>query len=218
MWIRPSFSDARYKDRDSAAEAVDAADKLAKMAKHPGKMSAKDISEFNQYLEKYHNDLLFSERFAKGLGGKGTLQFWTDMVNAHAGARGSELESLEKLQTNLSLTLATASFSDSDGMKAWKTDLLKEMNTSFRSESKDPFQSPVGALGSQVLSSLMRKGAFDPEFRDDSRSHRCRPAQGAGWTMSMGSRVWGLVLVRMSVRVQLTYGLRASVQSWMVWA
>ncbi|MGW2745713.1 hypothetical protein [Streptomyces sp. NPDC001450] len=174
------FSDARYKDRDSAAEAVDAADKLAKMAKHPDQMSAKDIAEFNRYLEKYHNDPLFSERFAKGLSGKGTLQFWTDMVNTHAGARGTELESLEKLQTNLSLTLATASFSDSDDMKAWKTDLLKEMNTSFRSESKDPFQSPVGALGSQVLSSLMRQGEFDTEFLDDYRTKLFKQDKGAG--------------------------------------
>ncbi len=64
------------------------------------------------------------------------------MVNAHAGARGTD-ESLKNLQTNLSMTLATASFSDSDDMRAWKTDLLKETNTSFLSDSKTPFQNPV---------------------------------------------------------------------------
>jgi hypothetical protein len=174
------FSDAHYTDRDSAAKAVETADSLAKMAKHPDKMSAKDIAEFNRYLEKYHNDPLFSERFAKGLGGKGTLQFWTDMVNTHAGARGAELESLKDLQTNLSLTLATASFSDSDGMKAWKADVVKEMNTSFLSESKTPFQNPVGALGSQVLSSLMRQGEFDTEFLDDYRTKLFKQDKGAG--------------------------------------
>ncbi|WP_225101294.1 hypothetical protein [Streptomyces sp. CoH27] len=173
------FSDAHYKDRDTAADAVEAADKLAKMAKHPDKMSAKDIAEFNRYLEKYHNDPLFSERFAEGLGGKGTLQFWTDMVNAHAGARGSELKSMEELQQNLSLTLATASFSDSDNMRAWKTDVLKEMNTSFHSESKVPWQNPVGALGSQVLSSLMRQGEFDTEFLDDYRTRLFQQDKGA---------------------------------------
>ncbi|MFF2126345.1 hypothetical protein ACFVW1_13220 [Streptomyces olivochromogenes] len=174
------FSDGHYSDRDSAADAIEAADKLTKMAKHPDKMSSKDIAEFNQYLEKYHNDPLFSERFAKGLGGKGTLQFWTDMVNTHAGARGTELESLKNLQTNLSMTLATASFSDSDDMRAWKTDLLKETNTSFLSDSKTPFQNPVGALGSQVLSSLMRQGEFDTEFLDDYRTKLFKQDKGAG--------------------------------------
>ncbi|MFF7977125.1 hypothetical protein [Streptomyces sp. NPDC007905] len=43
------FSDAHYKDRDTAADAVEAAAKLAKMAKHPDKMSAKDIAEFGTW-------------------------------------------------------------------------------------------------------------------------------------------------------------------------
>ncbi|WP_225840070.1 hypothetical protein [Streptomyces sp. NK08204] len=174
------FSDAHYKDRDSAADAVEAADKLAKMAKHPDQMSLDDIAEFNRYLEKYHDDPLFAERFARGLGAKGTLQFWTDMVNSHAGARGTELERMKELQTNLSLTLATASFSDSDAMEAWKTDLLKEMNTRFLSDSKELFQNPVGALGSQVLSSLMRQGEFDTEFLDDYRAKLFKQDKGAG--------------------------------------
>lgn len=178
--VEYGFSDAHYKDRDTAADAVEAADRLAKMAKHPDKMSARDIAEFNGYLEKFHNDPLFSEQFAKGLGGKGTLRFWTDMVNAHAGARGSELDSMEAMQRNLSMTLATASFSDSDDMKAWKAGLLKEMNTSFLSESRTPFQNPVGALGSQVLSSLMRQGQFDTEFLDEYRTKLFKQDKGAG--------------------------------------
>ncbi|MFE0389439.1 hypothetical protein ACFW1F_36055 [Streptomyces bungoensis] len=109
-----------------------------------------------------------------------TLQFWTDIVNAHAGARGSELDSMEDMQRNLSMTLATASFSDSDDMKAWKSGLLREMNTSFLSESKTPFQNPVGALGSQVLSSLMRQGKFDTEFLDDYRTRLFKQDKGAG--------------------------------------
>ncbi|MGW0885141.1 hypothetical protein [Streptomyces sp. NPDC002671] len=175
------FSDAHYKDRDSAAEALEAADKLAKMAKHPDRMSLNDIAEFNRYLEKYHDDPLFAERFARGLGAKGTLQFWTDMVNSHAGARGTELERMEELQRNLSLTLATASFSDSDGMAAWKRDLLKETNTRFLSDSKELYQNPVGALGSQVLSSLMRQGEFDTEFLDEYRAKLFKQDKGAGY-------------------------------------
>ncbi|MGY9069716.1 hypothetical protein [Streptomyces sp. CAS3] len=174
------FSDVHYEDRDTAADAVEAADKLAKMAKHPDKMSLADIAEFNRYLEKYHDDSLFSERLAEGIGGKGTLQFWTDMVNAHAGARGSELKQMETLQRNLGMTLATASFSDSDGMQAWKENILKETNTSFHSRSGPQYFSPVGALGSQVLSSLMHQGEFDTEFLDDYRTKLFKQDVGAG--------------------------------------
>ncbi|MFF7977126.1 hypothetical protein [Streptomyces sp. NPDC007905] len=78
---------------------------------------------------------------------------------------------MTELQKNLSMTLATASCSDSDGMKAWKSDLLREMNTSFHSDSKFPSQqNPIGALGSQVISNLMRQGEFDTEFLDDYRT------------------------------------------------
>ncbi|MFR9788689.1 hypothetical protein ACL07V_08425 [Streptomyces sp. MB22_4] len=171
------FSDAHYKDRDTAAHAVETADRLATMAKHPDKMSLADIAEFNRCLEKYHDDPLFSERLVEGLGGKGTLQFWADMENAHAGARGSELKQMETLQRNLSLTLATASFSDSDKMQAWKRDVLKESNTSFHSHAGDQ---PVGALGSQVLSSLMHQGEFDTEFLDDYRTKLFKQDRGAG--------------------------------------
>ncbi|MFI6626946.1 hypothetical protein [Streptomyces sp. NPDC050528] len=174
------FSDAAYADRDSATKAVEAADKLAKMAKDPKKMSLDDITEFNLYLENYHNDALFSEQFAKRLGAKGTLQFWADMAELHAGARGTELARMETLQKNLGLTLATASFSDSDDMQNWKKDVLKERNTNFVTDPSNPMKSPVGALGSQVLSSLMRQGHFDTKFLDDYRSELFKADKGAG--------------------------------------
>ena len=108
------FADASYANRDEAAE------KLAKMAKNPADMTLDDIADFNRTMEKYNGDALFAEQFATRLGPKGTLQFWTEMTYAHAGARGSELETMKSLQKNLSLTLATASFSDSDAMQDWK--------------------------------------------------------------------------------------------------
>ncbi|MFD9323017.1 hypothetical protein ACFWDQ_36110 [Streptomyces sp. NPDC060053] len=160
------FADASYANRDEAAKAVAAAEKLAKMAKNPADMSLDDIKDFNRTMETYSGDSLFAEQFATRLGAKGTLQFWTEMTSAHAGARGSELETMKSLQNNLSLTLATASFSDSDAMQDWKKDLIAERNTNFR--AADSF-SPIGALGSQVISSLMREGQYDTEFLDDYR-------------------------------------------------
>lgn len=160
------FADASYSDRDEAAKAVAAAEKLAKMAKNPADMSLDDIKDFNRTMETYSGDSLFAEQFATRLGAKGTLQFWTEMTSAHAGARGSELETMKSLQNNLSLTLATASFSDSDAMQHWKKDLVGERNTNFRATNSF---SPIGALGSQVISSLMREGQYDTEFLDDYR-------------------------------------------------
>ncbi|MBY8845634.1 hypothetical protein [Streptomyces sp. SP2-10] len=173
------FADASYADRDEAAKAVAAAEKLAKTAKKPADMSLDDIKAFNSAMAKYHDDPLFAEQFAKGLGAKGTLQFWTEMSFSHAGARGSELDAMKDLQTNLGLTLATASFSDSDGMRAWKKDLLAETNTNFL---PDKAFSPVGALGYQVISSLMRKGQYDTEFLDDYRQKLFKADKGAGDT------------------------------------
>ncbi|MFD7939917.1 hypothetical protein ACFV4T_36280 [Streptomyces sp. NPDC059755] len=171
------FADASYSDRDSAAKAVAAAEKLAKMAKNPADMSLDDIKNFNRTMETYSGDSLFAEQFATRLGAKGTLQFWTEMTSAHAGARGSELETLKSLQNNVSLTLATASFSDSEAMQDWKKNLIAERNTNFR--ATDSF-SPIGALGSQVISSLMREGQYDTEFLDDYRKTLFKADKGAG--------------------------------------
>ncbi|MFE8987584.1 hypothetical protein ACFYMI_07080 [Streptomyces collinus] len=171
------FSDASYSDRDSAAKAVAAAEKLAAMAKKPSDMSLADIANFNRTMEKYKADPLFAEQFAKGLGAKGTLQFWTEMTSAHAGARGSELETMKSLQQNLGLTLATASFSDSDAMQHWKKDLVAERNTNFVAANSP---NPVGALGSQVISSLTRKGVYDTEFLDAYREKLFKADKGAG--------------------------------------
>ncbi|MFF8973217.1 hypothetical protein [Streptomyces sp. NPDC014995] len=171
------FADASYADRDSAAEAVAAAEKLAKIAKNPSDMTLDEIADFNRTMEKYNGDPLFAEQFATRLGPKGTLQFWTEMTHAHAGARDSELETMKSLQENLGLTLATASFSDSDAMRDWKKDLISERNTNFRAADST---NPAGALGSQVISSLMRQGQYDTEFLDDYRSKLFKADKGAG--------------------------------------
>ncbi|MFJ1745992.1 hypothetical protein ACIOJD_07065 [Streptomyces sp. NPDC088116] len=161
------FADIKYKDRDSAAEALQKADTLAKLAKRdPNDLSAKELSQFNSTLHKYRHDSLFAERFATNMEAKGTLQFWTGMADAHAGARGNELKELKDLQKNLSMTLATATFSDSPEMREWKQGIINEGNTSFRSDSSIPSK-PIGALGFQVMSSLMSQGKYDTEFLND---------------------------------------------------
>jgi hypothetical protein len=62
-------------------------------------------------------------------------------------------------------------------MQGWKKNLLAETNTNFR-----PAQSPnpIGALGYQVISSLMHQGQYDTEFLDDYRKKLFKADKGAG--------------------------------------
>ncbi|MFJ9034180.1 hypothetical protein ACIRQP_38125 [Streptomyces sp. NPDC102274] len=158
------FGDAKYRDRDSAAEALKQADEMLKIArKDPKDLSSEELERFNRTLGKYRNDTLFAEKFATELGAKETLAYWNNTADAHAGARGAELNELKDLQKNLSMTLATATHSDSSAMKEWKQDIINESNTSFKADASNPTK-PVGALGFQVMSSLMSHGKYDTEF------------------------------------------------------
>ncbi|MCQ4210991.1 hypothetical protein [Streptomyces longispororuber] len=154
------FSDASYKDRDDAAAALKEAEDLAKLAKKdPEDLTAKDFDRINAGLQKYKNDELFSERFATALGPKKTLEFWTGVTNPYENrdlylARKDQLDDLQK---NLSLTLASASQSDSAAMADWKRTMI---------DSGDKRLGPNGSgpMGFQVMSNLMRAGNYDDTF------------------------------------------------------
>ncbi|MFJ4872492.1 hypothetical protein [Streptomyces sp. NPDC088757] len=160
------FSGVSYEDRDSAAEAMRRADDLAKLAKDPEKMSDAELREFNDTLAKYKDDQLFSARFATRLGAEGTLQFWTEMSDLHMGARDGDLKRMEEFQKNLSMTLATATLSDTDAMQSWKKEFVDQSNKNFVSDAVNVPGRTVGAYGYQVISSLMHHGKYDAEFLD----------------------------------------------------
>ncbi|MEV4880454.1 hypothetical protein [Streptomyces cyaneofuscatus] len=154
------FSDAGYKDRDSAAEAVQAAEDLAKIAvKNPKDITPADIDKINSGLEKYKNDPLFAERFATQLGPQKTLEFWQGIndpaVNPTVGRE--RLDKLDDLQRNLGLTLATATQSDSADMTSWKGNMIKLGDQPIGRDGGGP-------MGFQVMSNLMRTGDYDDQF------------------------------------------------------
>ena len=159
------FSGVKHADRDSAADALQKADAMAMLAKDAKKMSPQELAEFQRTMAKYKDDELFAAQFAAKLGGKETLQFWNDLAEIHAGAKGEELKQLQSIQKDLSMTLATATLSDADGMQEWKKKVLDEATTAFRSNPSDPLR-PNGAMGYQVMSSLMHHGKYDAEFLD----------------------------------------------------
>ncbi|MCC8480833.1 hypothetical protein ACH4TM_00925 [Streptomyces parvus] len=156
-----------YKDRDAAADAMKAADEMAKIVKDPERRTGADLAKLNDRLKRYGQDPLFSERFALAAGPKETLQFWAEVTDRYAGVKGNQLHELQDLQKSLSLTLAAATYSDSAPMKEWKSDLINEGTSNFRADPANPIKGPIGALGFQVISSLMGQGKYDSEFLED---------------------------------------------------
>ncbi|MFF3313210.1 hypothetical protein [Streptomyces sp. NPDC002952] len=160
---RLGFSDASYANRDAAADAVKEADELAALArKKTEDLTVEDFDRLNAGLKKYANDDLFAEEFARKLGPRGTLDFWTGLNDPHSAyAVGSKrVDQYDDLQKNLSLTLANATQSDTAGMTEWKSGMV------------DLVDKPVGRnggfpLGAQVMSNLMRWGDYDDRFLVD---------------------------------------------------
>ncbi|EKX65763.1 DUF6571 family protein [Streptomyces ipomoeae] len=154
------FSDASYKNRDSAADALKQADELAKLAKKsPEDLTEKEFDRLNHGLKKYANDDLFATEFATSLGPRGTLDFWTG-VNDPNGPRDLRIgrsDQFDDLQKNLSLTLANASQSDTAGMTEWKNTMVGLVDKPVGRDGGFP-------LGGQVMSNLMRWGDFDDRF------------------------------------------------------
>ncbi|WP_432126638.1 hypothetical protein [Streptomyces sp. bgisy082] len=156
------FSDAVYKDRDSAANAVKEAEKLAAIAKKkPEDLTPADFDALNAGLGKYSGDPIFSEHFASTVGPKGTLDLWAGLneMPKNRDVFPDRHEKYAELQKNLSLTLATATQADTPEMSRWKYDMV---NLADQPLSKNSTTS-----GAQVMSNLMRWGNFDDQFLKD---------------------------------------------------
>jgi hypothetical protein len=157
------FSDADYANRDEASKALKDAEKLADLAKQkPEELSPKEFDQLNKGLKEHAGDPLFAERFTTRLGAEGALDFWTGLNDPHSAWKvGQErVDQYDALQKNLSLTLATASQSDTTDMTTWKSQMV------------DLVDKPVGRsggfpLGGQVMSNLMRWGDYDDRFLVD---------------------------------------------------
>ncbi|WJV45816.1 hypothetical protein [Streptomyces flavofungini] len=153
------FTDAKYKDRDSAVAAVKTADELATLAKKdPRDLSVKEFDKFNAGLKTYASDPLFAERFATKLGAKGALEFWAGInePGVNPDLNDSRQGKFGEFQKNLSLTLASATQSDSAGMVDWTRQMVDQGGQPVRTNS--------GPYGFQVMSNLMRWGNYDDAF------------------------------------------------------
>ncbi|MFD4374001.1 hypothetical protein [Streptomyces sp. NPDC058486] len=154
------FGDAKYGDRDQAADAMKTAEDLAALAKKdPSKLSEAEFDRLLAGLTKYHGDDLFSSTFAQRLGAQGTLDFWAGLNDANSRdqpADGKRLDQYKDLQKHLGLTLANATQSGSTDMSRWKFDMLQAV--------EKPIGPGTGISGYVVMSNLMRWGDYDDDF------------------------------------------------------
>ncbi|MFC8918971.1 hypothetical protein ACFT5C_24725 [Streptomyces sp. NPDC057116] len=153
------FSDAAYKDRDTAANALKEAERLAALArKKPEDLTVEDFDALHAGLKKYSGDELFAERLAEQLGARGTLDFWAGVSDPRSAYQvgHKRVDQFDDLQKHLSLTLATATQADTPEMANWKHEM-----TSLGSQS---LARNGTTMGFQVMSNLMRWGDYDDQF------------------------------------------------------
>jgi hypothetical protein len=155
-----NFNDSVYTSLDGADAARDSARALELAGK--GKdMSDQELTELNALLKEHRKDDKFAEKFATGLGPKGTLAFWSEMADPYGGAynRSDEREKLLKdLQQQLGTTLGTATHSDSKAMTEWKRGMIELGPQRLEiDDAGNPY-------GFQVMSNLMRHGEYDNAF------------------------------------------------------
>ncbi|WP_405796949.1 hypothetical protein [Streptomyces sp. NBC_01506] len=148
-------------DRQGKADADYWAKKAAET--NPKDWSDADVARFNETLVNQRDNPGFSERFATTLGAEGTLQFWRDMAAPPGGpVDGDRAKILAEVQDNLSMTLATATRSDSPAMDTWKREVIAAGGKTFGHEGM-----MTKAYGFQIMSNLMVKGNFDSGFLRD---------------------------------------------------
>ncbi|MFI7342250.1 hypothetical protein ACIBUY_30460 [Streptomyces sp. NPDC050085] len=168
------FSDASYKDRDDAADAIAAAKKAEEtLKKDPDDVSNTELASLNSILSKHKNDPLFAEKLATDLGPKRTMEFYgeiTDDAQFAVNPRSRQgLSAVQKerqkliggLETQLGATIGTATHSDSADMAQWKRDAIELGGANVRPGGENK------VYGFQVMSNLMRHGTYDGEFLHD---------------------------------------------------
>ncbi|MDV9191631.1 DUF6571 family protein [Streptomyces sp. SR27] len=159
-----NFSDTSYASLAAASKAQDAEDAHAayELYKKGDDATPEEIDKLNALFKANQKDPFFAERFALEIGPKGSMEYWADMGDPSDGSRlgADHRDKLKELQTNWSLTLATATHSTSPEMEQWKADVIKAGSEPIQTRGSHPY-------GFQVMSNLMRAGDYDDKFLKD---------------------------------------------------
>ncbi|MER5475456.1 DUF6571 family protein [Streptomyces sp. NPDC002734] len=144
-----------------------------------------ELEAFNRSLVLHRDNPAFTETFFTGIGADQTLQMWLEIASNDGPADEDRPKLLAKIQDNLSMSLANASYGDSPAVEQWKKDLI---TAGPRYVSGDP---PAVTTGFQVMSSLMQKGRFESAFLHDYGTalvtHEREKLRGSGEPWSSGA-------------------------------
>ncbi|MEV6381512.1 DUF6571 family protein [Streptomyces sp. NPDC051773] len=155
------------KDAQKAREQADKDRKaLTELAGLQRPYTLDEIKKIQGYLKKHEGDPFFAEKFATGLGAKGTLEFWTRIADRTQYGDDMTKESA-KIQHSLGYTLGLASQSGSGAMERWEKDMIKLGGTRLDMTDTQIGMVTKGPYGFQVMSSLMRYGRYDDGFLND---------------------------------------------------
>ncbi|MFH9722413.1 hypothetical protein ACH4M4_05555 [Streptomyces sp. NPDC017254] len=159
-----NFSGTKYDSLKAASKAQDAEDAHAayELYKKGDEATPEEIDRLNALFKANQKDPYFAEKFALEVGPKGSMEYWADMGDPSDGSRlgVDHRDKLKELQTNWSLTLATATHSTSPEMEQWKADVIKAGSEPIQTRGTSPY-------GFQVMSNLMRVGDYDDKFLKD---------------------------------------------------
>ncbi|WP_225801555.1 DUF6571 family protein [Streptomyces sp. NK15101] len=159
-----NFSGTSYDSLKAASKAQDAEDAHAayELYKKGDEATPAEIDKLNALFKANQKDPYFAEKFALEVGPKGSMEYWADMGDPSDGSRlgVDHRDKLKELQTNWSLTLATATHSTSPEMEQWKADVIKAGSEPIQTRGTSPY-------GFQVMSNLMRVGDYDDKFLKD---------------------------------------------------
>ncbi|MGW0929325.1 hypothetical protein [Streptomyces sp. NPDC002644] len=123
--------------------------------------SDEQLEAFNRSLVLHRDNPGFTEAFFTGIGADQTLMMWREIADNDGPENKDRPKLLAKLQDNLSMALANASYGDSPAVEQWKKDLIAAGPRQLAGDL------PIGPTGFQVMSSLMQKGRFEDEFLHD---------------------------------------------------
>lgn len=159
-----NFSGTNYDSLKTASKAQDAEDAHAayELYKKGDEATPEEIDKLNALFKANQKDPYFAEKFALEVGPKGSMEYWADMGDPSDGSRlgVDHRDKLKELQTNWSMTLATATHSTSPEMEQWKADVIKAGTEPIQTRGTSPY-------GFQVMSNLLRVGDYDDKFLKD---------------------------------------------------
>ncbi|APE21889.1 MULTISPECIES: DUF6571 family protein [Streptomyces] len=159
-----NFSGTNYDSLKAASKVQDAEDAHAayELYKKGDEATPAEIDKLNALFKANQKDPYFAEKFALEVGPKGSMEYWADMGDPSDGSRlgVDHRDKLKELQTNWSMTLATATHSTSPEMEQWKADVIKAGTEPIQTRGTSPY-------GFQVMSNLLRVGDYDDKFLKD---------------------------------------------------